>query len=176
MTESQTRGILKHNMKPNKKELARFRAITASIIIAIVSRFAPISFRNAHHTTMLDISSPDWLDIMCKLIDNGGSVGFSIPLNPLVEALASVYTAHDPEKGERTNPRVIAWRNGIYGIVPSVLLNMKVSADRFDLVCIDYFWANVKVREDGSIRTGFHPTVDRHEIDLHHLGANSSTL
>ena len=53
---------------------------------------------------------------------------------------------------------------------------MKVSADRFDLVCIDYFWANVKVREDGSIRTGFHPTVDRHEIDLHHLGANSSTL
>lgn len=98
------------------------------------------------------------------------------PLNLLVETLASVHAAHDPEKGERTNHHVVGWRNRIYGIVPSILLNMKNSADRFDLVCIDYFWANVKVREGGSIRTGFNlPLIDMRST-LHHMGAKSSTL
>ena len=110
------------------------------------------------------------------MIDNGGNAGSSIPLNLLVETLASVHAAHDPKKGERTNHHVVRWRNGIYSIVPSILLNIKNSAHRFDLVCIDYFWANIKVREDGSIRTGFIlPYIDMRST-LHHMGAKSSRL
>ena len=176
------RGKSKNQIKPKAKykELARFRAITASIVISIVSRFAPTSFKLVHHATVLDLSSPFWLSMMCNVIDKAEGSSSWIPLCEAVVTLAIVHAAYDPPGFRKGLPdvdkNIIAWRNGIYGVVPALLLNMSVLKEELPLVCIDYFWANVKVLEDGSIRAANVPLIDRHELDIESTDTNLSTL
>lgn len=55
ITERRFRGM----MSPDKKELGRFRAITASVVIAVVSRFAPNTFKKVRHATDIDLHDED---------------------------------------------------------------------------------------------------------------------
>lgn len=176
------RGKSRNVIKPKAqyKELARFRAITASILISIVSRFAPTSFNKVHHATMLDLSSPFWLSMMCNVIDRAEGSSSSILLCEAVVALAIVHAAYDPPGFHKDihniDKDIIAWRNGIYGVAPALLLNMSVLKEELPLVCIDYFWANVTVPEDGSIRAANVPIVDKHELDVESTDSNLSAL
>ena len=179
---ARVRGKSKNLIKPNAKykELARFRAITASIVISIVSRFAPTSFKQVHHATMLDLNSSFWLSMMCNVIDRAEGPSSSIMLCEAVVTLAIVHAAYDPpgfhNDIHNIDRNIIAWRNGIYGVVPALLLNMSVLKEELPLVCIDYFWANVKVLEDGSIRAAIVPIVDKHELDVESTDSNLSAL
>ena len=149
-------------MKPKRKELARFRAITASIVISVITRFTPHTFNKVQHATLMDLSEQYWLQSTCKTLDSRED----LPVNSVVRLLASVHAAHDFEHTNETRSKLVAWRNGIYGIFPSLLLTMQVSPVDLEFICIDGFWANVKVREDGSVRSSSTPDVQRHEIDI----------
>lgn len=65
----------------------------------------------------------------------------------------------------RTSDR-IAWRRGIFSVVPSFLFHMDLSPENVQFICSDQFWANVKTKEDGSIRSGIGPGVQRYDIDM----------
>ncbi|CAF9942734.1 hypothetical protein IMSHALPRED_004609 [Imshaugia aleurites] len=167
------------NSKAKWKELARFRAITASIVISIVSRFAPTSFKHVHHATTLDISSSDWLSMMCKVVDRVGSSDPSIKLYEAVVALAIVHAAYEPPLDkdiQQLHKSIVAWRNGIFGVVPALLLDMNVLEEGLPLVCIDYFWANVSVLEDGSILSAHVADVEHHFLDMESTDSNLSSL
>lgn len=176
------RGKSKNIIKPKAhyKELARFRAITASIVISMVSRFAPTSFKQVHHATMLELNSSEWLLEMCNVVDRAEGSSSSIMLGEAVVNLAVVHAAYEHpgfhKHIQRKPTNIIAWRNGIYGIVPALLLNMSVLKEELPLVCIDYFWANVKVLEDGSIRAANVPILDKHELDVESTDSNLSAL
>ena len=149
-------------MKPKRKELARFRAITASIVISVISRFAPHSFNDVQHATLMDLSEHHWLLSVCKALDRSRN----LPISLVIKLIASVHAAYDLEDIDTTKTNLVAWRTGIYGIFPSILLTMQVSQTDLGFVCIDRFWANVKVREDGSVRSSSTPDIQRHEIDV----------
>ena len=87
-----------------------------------------------------------------------------------IVTLAIVHAAYDPPGSHKDIPdvdeKILAWRNGIYGVVPALLLNMSVLKEELPLVCIDYFWANVKVLEDDSIKAANAPMIDKHELDF----------
>ena len=167
------------NSKAECKELARFRAITASIIISIVSRFAPTSFKHVHHATILDISTSDWLSMMCKAVDRAGSSNPSIKLYEAVVALAIVHAAYEPPLNKDIqdfHSSIVAWRNGIFGVVPALLVDMNVLEEELPLVCIDYFWANVSVLEDGSVRSANVADIEHHFLDMESTDTNLSSL
>ena len=134
-------------MKPRTKKLARFRAIMVSVVISTISGVTPQSFTKVHHATLINLSEPHWLSCVCVC-----EVLYrteALPLNMMAIILTIVHAAHEPDTIEVTKTKLVAWRNGIYAIVPSIIINVKVARDEFRFECIDHLWANVKVREDG---------------------------
>ena len=169
ITERRFRGII----NPGKKELGRFRAITASVVIAVVSRFAPKTFKTVRHATDMDLHDDQWLSDMCKTLDQVKNPS----LSQVVQLLAELHVApNDGAKQEMTRISgsesrkmdKIAWRRSIYSVLPSFLFqfHMDFSPENVQFVCSDQSWANVKTEQDGSIRTTIGPGVQRYEIDI----------
>ena len=131
------------------EDVCLFRAITAAIVISIVSRLAPDGFKETQHAISLTLTHSGWLDEMCKPLDQAFVSG--LKYNQIVSVLAIIHSARDPEKAFETNKSIVAWRSGIYSVVPSLLLSMNASPSAVTPQCTDVYWANVKVREDGSI-------------------------
>ncbi|KAI4143080.1 MAG: hypothetical protein L6R39_004712 [Caloplaca ligustica] len=154
-----TRPNVRCGVIPGRPELARFRAITAAVAISIASRLAPASFKNVAHATVMELDHEHWVSKICTVLDNHMDTGSGLPLHMAVLILAAVHAAHAPIDTEKTNDRITGWRNGVYGIVPDILLHMTIGSPRMHLVCIDYFWANVQVRKDGSIRSAQTPDL-----------------
>ncbi|KAL8790915.1 MAG: hypothetical protein Q9213_000340 [Squamulea squamosa] len=159
------KGKSKKVMQSDETKLARFRAVTACVAIAIVSRFAPGTFKTTHHATRLCLCSPQWLTTVCNVLD----LDDAFPIPTIVTLLASVhagiYEAHRREDIPAVGTDTVAWREGIYSVIPSLLLDMKLSPQNFQFVCLDHFWANVKTEENGSIKSSNTFDVQRHEID-----------
>ena len=167
ITERRFRGFI----KPDTKELGRFRAITASVVIAIVSRFAPKTFKNVRHATMMDLYDDEWLSDMCKTLDQVRNP--SLP--QVVYLLAELHVAPEDDtavgmKRKWSNDvhrsSIIAWRRSIYSVVPSFLFSMEISPESMQFVCSDQFWANVKTLGNGSIPSSRGPGVQRYDIDI----------
>jgi hypothetical protein len=131
------------------EELVHFRVVTASVAISIASRLAPKDFATVRHSAQLDLCFPLWLKQVCKVIDQ--AQGGTVELHKAIGVLAAVHVGLNPGSIEASDKNNIAWREGIYAIVPSLLLTMDLNEDVLQLQCIDRFWANVKVRRDGSI-------------------------
>ena len=159
------KGKSRKLMQPNETKLGRFRAITASVAISIISRFAPGTFKTAHHATLLNLSQPGWLSSVCSVLDLDDSFRVPTVVALLASVHVGVYVAHRRESIPAAGTDVIAWRNGIYSVIPSLLLDMKLSPETFEFVCLDHFWANVKARENGSIQSSNTPDVQRYELD-----------
>ena len=170
-------GKSKGIIEPRNLGLARFRAISACVVISIISRFAPSSFHCVHHATTMDLSMPHWLENVAGKLDAKLSGDGRFHTSSIVSLLALVHAGDDAEDFQEmhsTNRSNVAFRKGIYGIIPSFLLNMEISRDGFEYVCIDYFWANVKVPEHGYIRSASTPDVERFEIDVEQPCANTN--
>ena len=152
-------------MQPDETKLGRFRALNASVAISITSRFTPGSFKTTHHATMLNLSQQEWLSTVCSVID----LDDAFPIPTVVALLASVHTSFYAAERRNSIPAastdIIAWRNGIYSVIPSLLLDIKLTPNHFESVCLDYFWANVKANENGSIQFSNTAPLQRHEID-----------
>ena len=176
ITERRFRNVI----KPDAKELGRFRAITASVVIAIVSCFAPKTFKNVRHATMMDLYDCHWLSDKCKTLDQVKNPS----LAQVVHLLAELHVApeHGTELGMSTilsdnirKSNIIAWRRSIYSIVPSFLFNMELYPESVQFVCSDQFWANVKTREDGSILSSMWPGYQRYEMDIEQPSGNANS-
>ena len=120
ITERRFRGVI----KTDTKKLGRFRAITASVVIAIVSRFAPKTFKNVRHATMMDLYDSEWLSTICKTLDQVENPSLAQVVHLLAEL--HVCPEHGPELGMSTilsddirRSNAIAWRRSIYSVVPS---------------------------------------------------------
>lgn len=166
------KGRSKKVMQPDEIRLGRFRATAASVAISIISRFAPGTFKKTHHVTKLCLSKPGWLSTVCGVLD----LDDSFPMPKVVTLLASVHAgvsaAHESSGIPAASTEIIAWRQSIYSVVPSLLVEMKVSPEDFQLVCLDRFWANVKTEADGSIKSSNTVDVQRYEIVLDQLFSN----
>ncbi|KAL8947034.1 MAG: hypothetical protein Q9222_006640 [Ikaeria aurantiellina] len=156
------RGKSKKVMQADETRLARFRAITACVAISIISLFAPETFKEVYHATKLCLNMPGWLSRVCSVLDLDDA--FSLPT--VVMLLAQVHIGISAG-GEypAASTEAIAWRKGIYSVIPSMLLDMKLSSKEFQFVCLDRFWANVKTEEDGLIKSSNTFEVQRHDID-----------
>ncbi|KAL8949163.1 MAG: hypothetical protein Q9222_004712 [Ikaeria aurantiellina] len=162
---STVRPKARGHVKTGRPELARFRAITASIVVSIASRLAPFSFKTVSHATVMELDDEGWVSNICTILDNEMSTGTRLHMGIAIVILATVHAAHQPDDLEKANSEIVGWRNGIYGIVPDLLLAMAINTPKMHLECIDYFWANVKVREDGSIRSSSTPDIQTYEFN-----------
>ena len=129
-----------------------FRAVTAAIAISIASRFGAANFREGQHAITLSLTYSGWLDCMCETLDRGLASG--LKYSEIVAALAVIHSAQDPEEALQAKSSVIAWRCGIYSVIPSLVWSMRVSPEAIAPRCIDTYWANVNVEENGSINSG----------------------
>lgn len=152
-----------------------FRAVTAAIVISIASRFGAPNFRESQHAISLSLTNSGWLDCMCKALDRALASG--LKYNEIVAALAVIHSAQDPEEALQAKSSVVAWRCGIYSVVPSLLLSMRASPEAIAPKCIDTYWANVIAQENGSINSA---TTESLLTDLSLIeeiqGGNSSSL
>ena len=162
-------------LRQDSKELGRLRATNASVVISIISRFAPDTFASTRHATDLDLFDQGWLSEMCEFLDRvknpslpevvymlaGIHVG---PLERTAEKLGLGFEKLSSRgyKGSKT----VAWRDGIYSVVPSFLLQQDLRADNIRFVCLDQFWANVRTRDDGSITSSYGPGMQRYEVNI----------
>jgi hypothetical protein len=140
-------------------EISRYRAITACIVIAITSCLAADSFPTVLHQTVLQLMESSWIDAMCHTVDRLASG--QISLNSAVIQLAALHAGRDPSSHEEEtsiNP-TIGYRNGIFSILPTLLLKMEPTAASLGFSCGDRFFANLALLEDGRMndaKTPFH--------------------
>ena len=130
------------------------RVITACIVLSLVGQIAGESFINSQHATQMSLSTSIWLDCMCNVLDQGLGSGFDYAT--AVHLLATIHCAHNPELIHQRARTTIAWRSGIYSIIPVLLseLETEPSVESIHLKCVDFYWANVTVRRNGSITSG----------------------
>ena len=170
-------------IRHDSKELGRFRATNASIVIAIISRFAPSTFASTRHATDLDLYDKFWLSDMCEFLDqvkkpSYGEIVYAlaqIHIGPALEGVDENMGLSFTKLSSRANKRqnAIAWREGMYSVVPSLLLRQDLSPENIELVCLDHFWANVRTRQDGSIYSSLGPGVQRYDVNI--SASSSST-
>jgi hypothetical protein len=119
------------------EELTRFRVITACVAISIASWFAPKGFASTRHSTKQGLCFPTWLRQVCRVI--GQAPGGTIELHKAIGVLVAVHAGGDLVSIEASDKRIIAWRRGIYTVVPSLLLTIDLGEDVPGLQCIDRF-------------------------------------
>ncbi|RFU34496.1 hypothetical protein B7463_g1877, partial [Scytalidium lignicola] len=153
------------------EEEAQFRTTTTAIIICLVSRLCVTDFKSVRHSTCLELLSRFGQDQICGIINHGFSS--SLSLNEAVGLIAIIHTGimnlSKVLKRIDSADRVIGWRNGIYCVLPSLLLNMKPSASSVAMECKDVFFANIRTHNDGSIRDSYSPA---RSPELHYLQHN----
>lgn len=148
-----------------------FRVVSAAIVISVVGLLDREGFEKSQHSISLELTSSEWLKWMCKLLDPALSSGMEY--NKAVSAFAAVHCAQDPEEVWNRTDRAIAWRNGIYAVMPSLLQSIRPSRDAVALRCVDSYWANVRTRKDGSVHSA--PTVQTLIEKVHNGNASSSS-
>ncbi|KFY29811.1 hypothetical protein V494_08468 [Pseudogymnoascus sp. VKM F-4513 (FW-928)] len=158
-----TNGILKSVLDRKKREaftsergldeaIVRFRECTAAILISLIASLSRDDFRNFKHSTTLDLSSPGNLDEGCRIADR--SFSSSMKFNEAVQLLATIHAARDFEFNDIDTYKIVGWRYGIYCVIPNLLLDMRPTAESITLACRDVFYANVRVHDDGAIKSG----------------------
>ena len=170
-----TKRQVNQELRHDSKELGRLRATNASVVISIISRFAPDTFASTRHATDLDLFDQEWLSEMCEFLDRvknpslpevvymlaGMHVG---PLERTAEPIGVSFEKLS-SRGYK-NSKIVAWRDGMYSVLPSFLLQQDLRPDRIRFVCLDQFWANVITRDDGSITSSYGPGMQRYEVNI----------
>lgn len=136
------------------REVAIFRAITASVAISIASRLAERDFKVRRHCTCLDLAGGSWLSTICPMFDDPFSA--RLDLSRAVLILAAVHAGCSSSFSSHPDMKeaLIGWRNGIYSVLSAVILDMTPDPEALGLRCFDGFWANVAARKTGVIVSG----------------------
>ncbi|KFY90116.1 hypothetical protein V498_06166 [Pseudogymnoascus sp. VKM F-4517 (FW-2822)] len=159
------------------QDIVRFRGYTAAILISLIASLSRDDFRNFKHTTALDLS--DDLDLRhgCRFVDR--SFSQFVKFNEAVLLLATIHAAQDFDFSDLGQTNIVGWRKGIYSVLPNLLLDMKPTAESITLACHDVFYANIRVHDDGSIRsdrTGYGIPESTFLQDQMVLGAELSVI
>ncbi|KAL5347239.1 hypothetical protein ACLOAV_007548 [Pseudogymnoascus australis] len=133
------------------QDIVLFREYTASILISLIASLSRDDFRNFKHAIRLDLSHVDDLERACRFVDR--SFSSSIEFNEAVRLLATIHAARSFEFNDEDSSFIVGWRYGIYCVIPNILLDMKPTAESITLACHDVFYANIRVHEDGSIKS-----------------------
>ncbi|CAN9363464.1 unnamed protein product [Alternaria alternata] len=155
------------NKSPASRELQRFKALTASICISILSQAAGEGFASLKHSTLLDLTQWTHLTALCTQVD--AFIQGGCPMSRVITAIAMIHCAADigqiftgtdrpflptvdPEAASMST--VIGWRNGKYTVLPALLHSMERPLERavLGLRCTDSFIANLPTQQDGTIR------------------------
>jgi hypothetical protein len=136
------------NLSP---ELMRFRAVTACIVISVISRLAPDTFGTTQHKISIRLVSETWLELVCLEVDRfaSGRIG----LGPAVLLLASIHAGREPydEKHKEKAKNATGYRDGSFSVLPKLLEKMEPCTASVGLSCSDRFFANLAVSDDGQI-------------------------
>ncbi|OBT53797.1 hypothetical protein VE04_05661 [Pseudogymnoascus sp. 24MN13] len=157
--------------------IVRFREYTAAILISLIASLSRDDFRNFKHTILLDLSHSCDLRVGCRFVDR--SFSSFVKFDEAVQLLATIHAAHDFEFKESGTSYIVGWRRGIYCVIPNILLDMKPTAESITLACHDVFYANIRVHEDGSIRSAVSKNIIPDSIHLEDrmvLGADLSVI
>ena len=170
-----------HNMDTRyealNENLVRFRVITACICLSVIGRVAGDNFHSLQHSTRLHLRNPRKLNSLSEEVDQ--LVSSSLSFTEAVVLISNVHCAVNPnikEKGltEEDDPytiydssSIVGCRNGIFAVVPEILLSMSspISESMLSLRCIDTFIGNVPVQRDCFIRSSRHGSVSAADFD-----------
>jgi hypothetical protein len=142
-------------IQPLPNALARFRGITTSILLSIACMLGGKDFDTLQHATLLDLVKPGQIAKMCEHLDNALS-STGIPMWKAAIIVATFHSASNPSFLKEFPPEkhYIGARNGIYAVLPAVLLEMAPNRDALGFRCVDKFYCNLPVHPDGWIRSG----------------------
>ena len=158
------------------RDLVIFRVITTSIALAMASRLTGNDFRTVQHSICIDLAGGSWPDTICPKLDE--SYSGRLDLNGAVFILAAVHAGCPDQLAEHRDVKddLVGWRNGIYAVIPSVILEMAVVPQAIGLRCYEGFWANTAVRSTGAIISGPNRTLYLDNSVAHRDEADARSL
>lgn len=159
------------------QDIVRFREYTAAILISLIASLSRDDFRNFKHTTSLDLTNDVDLEEGCDFVDR--SFSKFVEFNEAVQLLAAIHAAQDFDFNDLGRSNIVGWRNGIYSVLPNLLLDMKPTAESITLACHDVYYANIRVHDDRSIKSAITKNIIPDSIffeDQMALGAELSVI
>ncbi|KAL3426623.1 hypothetical protein PVAG01_00132 [Phlyctema vagabunda] len=137
------------------KELVKFRVLTASILFAVSSLLGGKDFPTLQHVTSVDMSFSPFSSISTALEILDSGLIDSLSLGRAVDIVAAVHAGAILAKTRQSEveEHSVGYRNGIYGVLPSLLFAMKPTRDALGLRCVDQYFGTVPVHPDRYIRS-----------------------
>jgi hypothetical protein len=145
--------------------LVKFRTITASIILSVVTNIAGKDFESLHHASSLSLHTPKIMRNTCtevaKLLKGGLSFPRVATLIAYLHCGTNAPLAPDvmqDEEAHYSDADIVGWRNGRHAVLPSLLFTMSAgpSPSALGFRCTDNFIGNIPVYPDGSIKSNKH--------------------
>ncbi|KAF2728955.1 hypothetical protein EJ04DRAFT_528210 [Polyplosphaeria fusca] len=132
-------------------EIARFRAVTASIVIGLVNCLAPDTFEDVQYGTFLQLVNEDWIELMCHDIDHA-VCGYT-PVSSAVLYLAAIHAGCHPgaQDSKGRTGDVVGFRNGVFSILPTLLHKVEPTEASLGFTCSNRFFATLTLLEDGAV-------------------------
>ena len=130
-------------------QVSRFRAITASILLAVTSHLAGKNYETLQHVTILTMDRFDGISQVAKMID--ASLSTYINFSVAARLIAVFHCGIDCFTFTRDSPRTVGWRSGIYTVMPALYFERDPSSRALGLCCKDEFFGNIPVHDDGRI-------------------------
>ncbi|CAO2650786.1 Nn.00g020780.m01.CDS01 [Neocucurbitaria sp. VM-36] len=172
-TKSSREPVVLSAQGESSKEIQRFRALSASICISMLSRVAGPKFHLLKHSTMIDLSESlnrtgDIVRLCTQvqsILQGGATMSTVITAIAVIHCAADLAKISDPwfmsgtelEPSGTNDSITIGWRNGRYAILPALLFSLDRPLEKscLGLQCADGFIANLPTQRDGAIRTPF---------------------
>ncbi|KAM0190597.1 hypothetical protein ACHAPI_009353 [Fusarium lateritium] len=145
--------------------VVKFRAFTASVILALVAQLAPDDFKKKRHCTRMELEDEAWIKRMCSVLDKSIGDENSASIAQAMWLLGAVHTelligSDDAPENTTGRPRdLIGYQSGIYTVLLRLLIYMEPSQQAVGLACSDTFFANLEPHSDGSIWGSLSSTV-----------------
>ena len=129
--------------------VTRFRAITASILLAITSRLAGRDYETLQHMTSLTMDNFEGISQVAKTVD--AALASSISFSLAARLIAVFHCGIGITTYTRNYPQTIGWRSGIYTVMPALFFERAPNSRALGFRCKDEFFGNIPVHEEGRI-------------------------
>lgn len=133
----------------SRDRVTRFRATTASILLAITSRLAGRDYETLQHMTSLTMDNFEGISQVAKTVD--AALASSISFSLAARLIAVFHCGIDYTTYTRNYPQTIGWRSGIYTVMPALFFERAPNSRALGFRCKDEFFGNIPVHEEGRI-------------------------
>lgn len=150
-TLSAVRAYDPQSIAPLVAEVARFKAITLSILISIAGIIAGNDFEKLDHALALDIRRGE-LEEVSAFLDKGLTTGMLYWKVVMFIAIFHCAAGTSLLKSEDFEERsIVGYRDGAKGVFPSMLFNLAPTPKALGVQCVDEFYC-VPVGSDHTVR------------------------